>query len=261
MVSDIRPANILTRLNNIKDLPEAELPAVTGPPKTISVIRVSQDSTSAWPSTAPRYLVRPLSWNLLGHQTRNILSENICVTHFGESFDMNDPSEDMGIPQEYRSPEYILDKRVGAESDTWALGCILFEIRTGRRLFSPSHDDPDEHLAQMVAVLGKLPEPWWSTTWEFRKRWFADERDANGRPISVAQGMNGTQSPRLSGTLGSLDEMISLAIIRHPKQGDHGRISDRETALFTDLLKKIFRYVPEQRITAEEMLDHPWFSI
>lgn len=39
------------------------------------------------------------------------------------------------------------------------------------------------------------------------------------------------------------------------------KISQRESTLLYDLLSKMFVYDPADRITASQMLDHPWFAI
>lgn len=78
-----------------------------------------------------------------------------------------------------------MDKVVGVGSDIWALGCTLFEIRTGRKLFDTFDDDQDEYLCKMAMMLGKLPEPWWSTTWEARKLFFEDNVDGDGRVVEI----------------------------------------------------------------------------
>jgi serine/threonine protein kinase len=95
------------------------------------------------------------------------------------------PPEDLGIPGPYRSPELILHKVAGFGSDLWALGCTPFEIRTGRKLFSPFDDEDDDYLDAIIQVLGKLPEPWWSTTWEARRRLYEDEADEQGRAVAT----------------------------------------------------------------------------
>lgn len=39
------------------------------------------------------------------------------------------------------------------------------------------------------------------------------------------------------------------------------KIEESEAALLYDLLSKIFVYDPTKRLTAIEMLDHPWFHL
>jgi serine/threonine protein kinase len=133
-------------------------------------------------SIAPQYLVYPIRWKDVGSQ---YISKQARLIDFGESFKVSHPPENLGIPGSYRSPELILDKTPGIGSDLWALGCTLFEIRTGRKLFAPFDNEDDEYIDAMVRVLGKLPEPWWSTTWELRNTWYKDDADEQGRVISV----------------------------------------------------------------------------
>lgn len=109
------------------------------------------ESTAHDEVTAPQYLVYPVRW--CDVDSRHISPEP-CLIDFGESFKASDPPEDLGIPAPYRSPEIILEKTAGVGSDLWALGCTLFEIRTGRKMFNLFDDDDDAYLDAMVQVLG-----------------------------------------------------------------------------------------------------------
>jgi serine/threonine protein kinase len=106
-------------------------------------------------STAPEYLVYPVSWWDVDTQ---FISKELCLIDFGESFEISEPPDDLGIPGPYRSPGLILDKEAGFGSDIWALGCTLFEIRTGRKLFSLFGDEDNDYLDAIVQVVGKLRE-------------------------------------------------------------------------------------------------------
>jgi serine/threonine protein kinase len=157
---DFRPANILTQIGGLDGLSEEDVLKTLGTPQTTRVL--THDDESHDLVTAPQYLVYPVNWDdVLNDETPIKLSTgSACLTDFGESFEINDPPAEVGIPQVYCSPEQVLERRPGKASDLWALGCTLFEIRTGRKLFDTFDDDPDEYLYKVATILGKLPEPW-----------------------------------------------------------------------------------------------------
>lgn len=58
--------------------------------------------------------------------------------------------------RQYRSPEVILQKPYGASVDIWSVGCIVWELITGERLFDPNGvmlDKDEEHLLKVVDLL------------------------------------------------------------------------------------------------------------
>ncbi|XHG05509.1 hypothetical protein AWENTII_008728 [Aspergillus wentii] len=85
-------------------------------------------------------------------------------------------------------------------------------------------DDPDEYLYLMVIFFGILPEPWWSTSWEFRRKYEAWP------------------------TPGKLEYVKR-------------EISPEEVKLFSDLLRRLFRFKQEERLSAKEVQGHKWFSL
>lgn len=249
-------------VKGLDGLSESQISTSLGSPQTTRVIQVATNTgCETWPASAPRYLVNPINWETRGGGEARLrfLTDRICIADFGESFDANDLPEDLEIPQEYRAPEYILDKRLGIESDLWALGCTLFEIRTGRRLFELPDDDPDEHLARIVQVLGKFSEPWWSKTWEARTQYFGNKiDDVTGRPVRLEWWVTGRRDTSQPYTASSIEEAVMQATATHdPKHG----ISQTETLVFADLLRRIFKYNPEKRLPAEDILEHAWFRI
>ena len=156
---DITPNNVLHRITGLDGLNEDEFLKILGSPVINPVLNTSQERHHR--STAPDYLVYPVNW--CNVDTRFISKES-CLIDFGESFEISQPPDDLGIPGQYPPPELIPDKKASFGSDIWALGCSLFKIRTGRKLFSPFDDEDNEYLDAFVQVLGRLPEPCWSTT-------------------------------------------------------------------------------------------------
>ena len=100
---------------------------------------------------APDYLVYPIDFNKIDSK---YITDEACLVDFGESFEIASPPEHVGIPQPYCSPELILDGVVGIGCDLWALGCTLFGIRTGRKLFDLFDEDVDDHLYSYGSVTG-----------------------------------------------------------------------------------------------------------
>ncbi|CAJ1028047.1 Protein kinase domain/Protein tyrosine kinase, putative [Leishmania shawi] len=64
--------------------------------------------------------------------------------------------------REYRAPEVLLGLDFTCATDVWSVGCMTFELITGRFLMDPKRSsgprDMDiEHLAMMMQLLGPLP--------------------------------------------------------------------------------------------------------
>jgi len=210
--------------------------------------------------------VYPVRW---GDVDPQYITNQACLIDFGESFKLSHPPDNLGTPGPYRSPELILEKSAGIASDLWALECTLFEIRTGRKLISPFDDEDDDYLESIVLLLGRLPEPWWSTTWKERKRLFKDEADELGYAVptvepsstsarrifhpSVADGARTLQDKLKPGLWYMSDERAG---------GDYHRdIQQEEKELFADLLAKLLDLHPESRLRAGAALDHAWFKL
>jgi serine/threonine protein kinase len=254
---DFTPSNILLKVEGLDGLPDDEVLKILGDPVKVDVFTELGETPSD--PTAPKYLVRPVEF-------RNVplpyVVDEILVIDFGESYDVTNPPEELGIPESYRPPELVLENTPGFGCDLWALGCTLFEIRTGRKLFDMFDDDVDSHLFHMVEMLGALPEPWWSTTWKHRKEFFKDETDSLGRAVLV-DALAKEQSELSTGA-----RSIEWALRRGLHYWDLGpgeefsrEIPPDEIEQLADLLKKILQYEPSCRLTVAETLEHEWFSI
>jgi serine/threonine protein kinase len=199
------------------------------------------------------------------------VSDEPCIIYFVESFDASHPPENLGIPGSYQSPELILDKTVAFGCDLWALGCTLFEIRTGRKLFSPFDDDPDDCLDGMVQNLEKLPEPWWSTTCEIR----SGAKTKPGRIVNTQEaeelhlvadkekrtGFIVAIHPSVANGARSLQEKLApgLWYLDGPVGIHHHLVGEIEK--FADLLVKLLKFDLKVPLTATAAQDHEWFRI
>ncbi|CAD6450119.1 33ab4c0c-e259-4121-b2b0-1f3406a084e2 [Sclerotinia trifoliorum] len=120
-------------------------------------------------------------------------------------------------------------------SDIWALGCILFEIKSGEQLFGDWTGTKDDILRQMVSALGKLPEPWWTAARKFE----LDEKIAD---------------------IGAEDEEEddpgrNCAVMLEPSGV---KVEKEEASQMKDLLERILKWKPEERISIKEIMDSRW---
>jgi serine/threonine-protein kinase SRPK3 len=145
-----------------------------------------------------------------------------------------------------------------------------FEIRTGRKLFDTFDGDVDDHIYMMVLILGKLPEPWWSA-WEAHKDSF-EEPDSEGRAIRKIEQREEIQSPTDQAAYSDTPEPRSIrdALARGFVAANcgsgtirqhHRDIPKNEIEIFADLLGKILKYHPRERLSAVEVQDHEWFKM
>lgn len=247
-----------------------------GTPRTTRVLTYDGDEHDK--PFAPQYLVYPIDWDKVAPSAigAGFMTNTACVTDFGECYEVTAPAPDLGMPQIYCSPEYALEGNVGVSCDVWALGCTLFEIRTGRKLFNTYDDDVDEYLFTLATVLGKLPEPWWSETWTVRTEYFEDEADADGRVVATSAIPDGAEAEPgdEEGQMGltvvihesrprSLREAMAKGLYYEHKDRPGGirrDICDEEADLFSDLLGKLLRYSPSERISPRDAVSHPWFK-
>lgn len=128
----------------------------------------------------------------------------------------------------YRAPEVVLGMGWSYPADTWSLGCILYEVVAGSRLFEV-HDD-NTHLLFMESRLGRFPDTLTLKS-KHSKKYF----DSTGkflRPAAVTK----VQTPRA----------ITESLKDHP--------------LFLDLIQSMLHYEPAQRIRMDQALSHPLFD-
>lgn len=143
------------------------------------------------------------------------------------------------------------------------LGCAIFEIRSGFPLFSSFLGGDADILRQTVEMLGRLPDPWWGRFKE-RALWF----EANGEPKSIQD--QESAGALLHASKGSLREHLrSIGTQDEVPSNDEGamieqpgvRLCEEEVALLGNLLEKMLKYRPEDRIGMQEVIMHPWLEM
>ena len=85
----------------------------------------------------------------------------VYLTDFGSNLKIKDLEDDEIQTRYYRAPEVILKLNYTEKIDIWSIGCILFEIYTGRILFDPDKDKDFSrdfhHLFLIEEICGSIP--------------------------------------------------------------------------------------------------------
>lgn len=256
-LTDLTATNVLFKLNgSIDTWSVGEIYKRLGQPKKDEIVALSGSTPG---ESASKYIVEPCS--LLNPQ---FISEDIVLVDFGCAFPLNSPPsspDGIGLTMSYSAPEVIIDSKMSAYSDIWALGCVIFEIRSGGQLFGDWIGTKDDILRQMVQAFGKLPEPWW-TAWENRTLFFDDD----GEPRKT------WDDGIVRASKFELDEMISEIDAEDAEEDDPERscaamlepnsvkVPEDEALQMQDLLERILKWKPEERISIKEIMDHHWLS-
>ena len=137
----------------------------------------------------------------------------------------------------FTAPEVILAAGWSYPADIWNLGAMLWDLFENFGLFDaidtgPSHYHPTQHLGLMIALMGPPPKELLE-----RGSTSATYFDEEGR-------------------------------FRHPKLVRDGfhfessitRIRGKDKELFIDFVKKMICWLPEERWTAKQLLEHPWLK-
>ena len=86
----------------------------------------------------------------------------IVLTDFGSNLKIRELDDDEIQTRYYRAPEVILNLHYTEKIDVWSIGCILYEIYTGRILFDPDKDKDFSrdfhHLFLIEEICGSIPE-------------------------------------------------------------------------------------------------------
>ena len=141
--------------------------------------------------------------------------------------------------RQYRSPEVIIGADYNTSADIWSFACTIFEMVTGDFLFEPrkgqNYDKDDDHIAQMMELLGRMPK-------------------------NLA--LSGKNSRKYFDSKGNLRRIKGLSYWPVKKVlTDKYLIKEDEAQAFADFLLPMLRWHHDRRATAQEMLKHPWLNM
>ncbi|XP_033727018.1 STE20-like serine/threonine-protein kinase isoform X2 [Pecten maximus] len=162
-----------------------------------------------------------------------VKNTDIRLIDFGSATFDHEHHSTIVSTRHYRAPEVILELGWSQPCDVWSVGCIIFELYTGYTLFQ-THDNK-EHLAMMERILGSLPYRMVKKTktnnfWHGRLEW--DHTSSAGRYVR--------------------ENCRPLYHYLRDKGPEHRQL--------IELTEMMLEYIPEERITLREAMNHPFFA-
>lgn len=138
--------------------------------------------------------------------------------------------------REYRSPEVLLGCQWGCSADIWSTACLIFELLTGDFLFEPdeghSYSKDDDHIAQILELLGDLP-PYLLNTGRYTRTFF----NTKGQLRNISK----------------LKFWPLKDVLTEKYKFPPGEAQD-----ISDFLSPMLELDPRKRADAGGMVNHPW---
>ncbi|WPH01959.1 Hypothetical protein R9X50_00481300 [Acrodontium crateriforme] len=219
---DLHPGNIVFVDESISGKPHEDIIRSMGPPTTGGIH--GQTLTNH----IPRYLVLPSPLPLSSTKSDQCA---IKIIDFGSAFLSGNRSPKMRCPLPYRAPEAVLTARWGIKADIWCLGCTIFALIVGYPPFDSFLFTENELARQWIATFGKLPPEWES---EF---------------ISVDLEPSDVETTDFS-------EWLCETYLDDDKPPF---FSKTDLQAISVMLRPLFRFLPSDRPSAEEVLLDPLF--
>jgi serine/threonine-protein kinase SRPK3 len=265
---DLTSSNVLLEILGFDHLTPSQVIQLLGHPMRELVVSNSDEPLGF---SAPQFLYEPADiMRLLPRATGNIK-----LIDFGNAFFVNDPHKNIGTPNCFRAPEFLLENKFGKESDIWALACTIFEIRAGNPLFVPFLGGSEKEVLGLIRdALGNVP--------------------GGGADLAVGKEAEGaTKEPQLRNMVYDIDNELA----RYGSADYHSEycempwleswlmypvkvvydwvkpwlftfgerkvkgIEPAEAKQLYDLLRNMLQYDVNERLTADEVLRHPWLSL
>jgi serine/threonine-protein kinase SRPK3 len=146
--------------------------------------------------------------------------------------------------RQYRGPEVMLGIDYDTSSDLWSLACMVFELITGDFLFDPrkgqNYSKTDDHLAQMIEMLGPMPRDY-AISGQFFDKFFRRDPLTNQFVFK------------------NIDKLRHFPLQR--LLTDKYRFKKNEADMLADFLSPMLKWYPSERPSAQKMLEHPWLSM
>ncbi|KZF22827.1 kinase domain protein [Xylona heveae TC161] len=242
---DIHLRNVLVKLpSGFDHLSIEQLYKEYGEPETVPITRCDGEPL---PPNVPAKAVIPL---YLGKDAKEFLLSDakLLLSDFGEAFAPDSefrPGKDCHTPLPVRPPEarFEPDTPLSYSADIWSLATAIWEILGMKAIFFSEFVTPDELVADHNDLLGSMPHRWWER-WEEKSQFFDDNRrPREGREVSPP-----------------IDKAFEEKVQKWRRKTGMGEYEKEETAAILDLMRRMLAFEPDERLTAEEVLQSEWMT-
>ncbi|RAL01381.1 kinase domain-containing protein, partial [Aspergillus ibericus CBS 121593] len=246
---DIHLGNILVQLPKAIDgLSTSELYQRYGEPESEAVVRIDG---KALPSGVPARVFFP-TWFGVRSDEFALGEEKVILCDFGESFNPHKLTRysSKTLPLLQPPEARFSEEPLSFASDIWTLACTIWEIFGQRPLFETFFPTRDRVTMEQVQVLGILPPEWWKK-WDRRLEWFDEDGE-----LSMKPGM----PRRHDGVRRTWDMRFSHGIQQPRAEAGLDTVTDEEKRVFDSMLRSMLKFRPEERATAQQVLESEWMN-
>ncbi|KAK7217472.1 hypothetical protein V2G26_005475 [Clonostachys chloroleuca] len=138
------------------------------------------------------------------------------------------------MPDFHRAPEVILGMEWDEKIDMWCVGLMVWDLFQGTRLFYALKDrilNDERHLSEMVSLMGPPPKAFLERSPKCREYWDVDGNWIASTPIP--------------------EQSFDMR---------EAQLKGEDHQLLLALVKKFFRWLPEERATAQDLTEDPFLT-
>ncbi|PGH04679.1 CMGC/SRPK protein kinase [Blastomyces parvus] len=230
---DLHSKNVLFTAPAISALSEDRIMSRFGQPVTGAVSR--QDGQQC-PTSMPPYLVRPIS--IRGNDAE------VGILDLGNAFFHENPPTHLSNPWHVCAPESLYNQPLDKFVDMWSMGCLLFELITGRTFMDSFLAKRIDMITGLKGILGQPPSEWYNDLDDNVRNTLDNTRIRNMGMVRYLQLNYNHDDSQL---LEDYDEEEEIPIEEYEKPPPE--FTDEELMALAGILSRLLSYNPQARGT------------